>query len=638
MRAALLVLFLGAVVYAHPVATQDPQAKSWHLGGEEAVYIGEEKATPAIPLRKSAFTAGPQNIVIESDAQQIVIESGHTRFEIKTHPGVNKICLNGDPNTPSVMVEGRSVESIRGKWISIALSPGDLFTLQLPGATFATLKFDPSLAPAVQPDQKQSASAGILSPVAMSSTPPSAGTPISAIGIIEREKAAVFQIAVKDEAGQIFAWGSGFIVGTNGYAFTNFHVVQGASSAVALFQGSKVEIPIQLVDVHPELDLALIKVQTLPPGVPSLELQDTITAGEDVYALGYPLGLGFTVNKGSVNGLRVFADLPARQRRIMSGYDAKSQWVQTDCTINHGNSGGPLINTRGKVIGINTWCYADANNTFFALSAAHATALLKSPSAGFISFSQLRDRYKSVETPFGLFPTTLPSAGRQTGSAVQLSSASLALSNAIIHTCPRCYGRGEIVTKVKVGETGGLLPQPVFNEHRETCRTCDGHGRVRGTPEQIDISLKNLTTTLANCSPSNPKIQEGLPKAYAVLANNICDDQYARSAVVAESRAMLAMFANTKPPSKAPAYLLGYVIKTGQMRQSDERIHIIMAAEGHRLVMIARPILSDNIFPGDAVFAGGTSASTYESLDGQNILILQGGFLIKDSATASLPD
>ncbi len=70
------------------------------------------------------------------------------------------------------------------------------------------------------------------------------------------------------------------------------------------------------------------------------------------------------------------------------------------------------------------------------------------------------------------------------------------------------------------------------------------------------------------------------------------------------------------------------------MPQVEEHVHIVLELEGHRLAMIIHPALSDNIFPGDPVLAGGTYAGTYESQDGQTILMLQGGFIIKD---ATLP-
>ncbi len=276
-RTFFLLLLLCSFTLAHPVALDDPGAKSWHMAGEEAVWIGPEKSTLSIPLLKSGFANGPGTLQIDTDGRTLTIDSGQTHLEVNLNGDHTRLLLNGSPNNPVIAVDGRSFENVRGKWISIALSPGETFTLSLPKSTYATIKFD-----ATSPANRQLAMRSSLrsNPVAL--RPPAGG---SAINSVESAKPAVFQVKIKDERHNVLASGTGFLVSADGLAMTNFHVIQGASSAVAILQGSPAEVPIELVDVHPELDLALVRVTRLPADILPLDFEPDVTPGEDVFAL-----------------------------------------------------------------------------------------------------------------------------------------------------------------------------------------------------------------------------------------------------------------------------------------------------------------------------------------------------------------
>ena len=141
--------------------------------------------------------------------------------------------------------------------------------------------------------------------------------------------------------------GSGFIISPDGYVVTNNHVVENATEiGVILQDGSHYEATIKGRD--PKTDLALLKVNT-DALLPYVELGDSDSArvGEWVVAVGNPFGLGGTVTAGIVS---------ARGRDINSGpYD---DYLQIDAPINRGNSGGPLFNNRGQVIGVNSAIYS----------------------------------------------------------------------------------------------------------------------------------------------------------------------------------------------------------------------------------------------------------------------------------------
>jgi len=147
-------------------------------------------------------------------------------------------------------------------------------------------------------------------------------------------------------------FGSGFIISDEGYILTNNHVVEGATKLrVEMKNGEKYEATI--VGADPSIDLALIKIDPQGVSLPTLPLGDSarLRVGEWVLAIGNPLGLDYTVTAGVVSAKgRDFQT----DRRILGGV---ASYIQTDAAINKGNSGGPLLNAGGQVVGINTAIY-----------------------------------------------------------------------------------------------------------------------------------------------------------------------------------------------------------------------------------------------------------------------------------------
>ncbi|MCP4498946.1 MAG: Do family serine endopeptidase [Deltaproteobacteria bacterium] len=142
--------------------------------------------------------------------------------------------------------------------------------------------------------------------------------------------------------------GSGFLIHPNGYAITNYHVVENSKRiSVHIGDGTK-EYNAIIVGVDPKTDVALIKVQgnTRFPFVPLAD-SAAIKVGDFVVAIGNPFGLSMSVSTGIIS---------ARSRRDIrpSGRQGLYDFLQTDASINPGNSGGPLVNLAGEVVGINS--------------------------------------------------------------------------------------------------------------------------------------------------------------------------------------------------------------------------------------------------------------------------------------------
>ncbi len=163
--------------------------------------------------------------------------------------------------------------------------------------------------------------------------------------------------------------GSGFIVDSSGFVVTNNHVIEGADEINVILNDDK-SLPAKVIGRDSKTDLALLKVETTKP-LPATRWGDSgvLRVGDWVIAIGNPFGLGGSVTAGIVS---------ARGRDIHAGpYD---DFIQTDASINKGNSGGPMFNMKGEVIGVNTAIYSPSGGSIgigFASPSAQARAVIQ---------------------------------------------------------------------------------------------------------------------------------------------------------------------------------------------------------------------------------------------------------------------
>lgn len=140
--------------------------------------------------------------------------------------------------------------------------------------------------------------------------------------------------------------GTGIIVDGSGRILTSLHVVAGAQSVkVRFFDGS--EVTAKVASTQPERDLAAIDVPTIPDGVQPAILGGGVNVGDAVLAIGNPFGLDGSLSSGVVSGL-------GRRFTVQSTNQTLENMIQFDAAVNPGNSGGPLVDLAGRVVGIVT--------------------------------------------------------------------------------------------------------------------------------------------------------------------------------------------------------------------------------------------------------------------------------------------
>ena len=259
--------------------------------------------------------------------------------------------------------------------------------------------------------------------------------------------------------------GSGFIVNPKGYILTNYHVIQDAARIIVGLQSGE-KYRGNVVGFDPETDVAVIKIDS-PKDLPTVTLGDSNAAqvGDWVLAMGSPFGLDQTVTAGIIS----------KKERESPYFNVFQRFLQTDAAINRGNSGGPLVNMRGEVIGMNSQIATstgDYNGIGFALPANETNFVYKQ----LIAQGKVKRGYLGI---------TLESVHDEYAKVFKLSEA-----------------RGAIITMVAPTENGeatpaakaGLQPGDIIVELDETpvANAQDLIQRIASTPVGQQVTLTYL--------------------------------------------------------------------------------------------------------------------------------------------------
>ena len=262
-------------------------------------------------------------------------------------------------------------------------------------------------------------------------------------GVVERAAAAVVSVEVqhrrrgggpqREQQGH----GSGFVFAPDGFILTNSHVAHGATKThVALADGRRLRA--ELVGDDPDTDLAVLRVDTSALVVVPLGDSAALRVGQVVIAIGNPLGFQSTVTAGIVSAL-------GRSFRSVSGRLIDNV-IQTDAALNPGNSGGPLLDSRGQVVGVNTAvilpaqgiCFAVAVNTvkFVAgqlMTYGHVRRARIGVGGQNISLPRLAVRAHGLIQPSGVVITTIENGSPAARAGLQLGDVIVAFAGQPVH-------------------------------------------------------------------------------------------------------------------------------------------------------------------------------------------------------------
>jgi S1-C subfamily serine protease len=236
--------------------------------------------------------------------------------------------------------------------------------------------------------------------------------------------------------------GSGFIIDPRGYILTNYHVVAGAQTMEVIL-GDQTHYPAKFIGADQRNDVALIKIDPKGKQLAALTLGDssTLQVGQKVLAIGDPFGFQSTLTTGVVSALG--RTVQTSQTTFID------EAIQTDASINRGNSGGPLINTHGEVIGINSAIYTPSGTTAgigFAIPINSAKLI----ATDLMSGGKVRRAYLGVQTvPVGGWLAEALDLPVQEGLLVELATKGGPAASAGIHGGDRVAQAG--MQKIMIG-------------------------------------------------------------------------------------------------------------------------------------------------------------------------------------------
>lgn len=231
--------------------------------------------------------------------------------------------------------------------------------------------------------------------------------------VLKKAEPSIVLITIKDQGGNELGLGSGFLIDDKGRIATNYHVIENAWTADATFStGTKKKI-IGAILLDEDRDLAVLQLEPDAQPYKPLKLANDVPDRTDqVIAIGHPQGFRFTTSSGTVTAMYRTDQLPEQYRNGMKA-PADNMWIQTNAAISGGNSGGPLLNLEGQVIGINTWIGKDRPDMRFATSVENLHDVLHKAPTQYVSLEKTTGLTGKVTQLYATYANSLEWFERQ---------------------------------------------------------------------------------------------------------------------------------------------------------------------------------------------------------------------------------
>ncbi len=582
-------------------------AGDWFFSSEDdnITYLGEggEGKAFRLPMRKEAFAAGDVTLKFDTDAKNVLVKCGASSFPLKVKGKDGQVIFRAKP-APAVLIDGKADNTIKGRWLSVLMrEKSTTVSLEFRSASYVNIK------------ATGSASSG----VGAGKSNMDDKTPIPVM--LETVKRGAFQIQMFDDKDGKLGTGSGSLIHEDGYILTNFHVIHGGSKCKVLHAASGELIDAKLWHATPDYDLALLKIdlgdfKNEDPGKSPMIVsiaQERPDAGNDCWAVGYPLGMGYTVTKGVVNGVRDFEKLPAGVQRS-ARYSKDSHWVQTDCTINAGNSGGPLVNRSGQIVGVNTWVYNVGSNLFFALSSEHIQPYFDKRPEEAMTFKKAREKFGKIDSVFTMLPRNVPEWEIKKKRLPSYVKKTLyAVQNHTVLTCSKCGGSG------RTTGYSGRGPQQV-------CTRCRGQGRY--VNPHLERIMNNVINGLAEMDKDHRDSSVVMQEAYDALLNQVGRNPKVLETLGRRVRGILA-----QKEVKGGITMVTRAAYWGELPhpdlEQDKTLTAVLVMPGNKFMLLHDMIMQDDaIIPGQPVLVGGIVAGKATSAFDRGFVVLQHGFML----------
>lgn len=356
----------------------------------------------------------------------------------------------------------------------------------------------------------------------------------------------------KRPKGPQYSYGSGFVVAADGYIITNNHIVEKSKKITVLFEDGR-EYSAQLIGTDPNTDVALLKIEAA--NIPFLTFADAsqLEVGEWVVAIGNPLGFSTTVTAGVISA----------KGRTDLDITRVEEFIQTDAAINLGNSGGPLVNLDGNVVGMNTAIVSTNGGGYMGICFAIPSNIIQH------IMGQLKATGKVIRGYLGIAPQPVtPEIARALG----LPTAKGALLAEVVPAGPAADAglqSGDVVLSIN--------GQPI-----------DNAGTLRRTiallapGTHVDLSVRrgdaNLTVTaIVQEFPENEQLMQHVGNTLGIEVQTLTPDLARQIGTDAPSGVMI-----TAVDPTSPAYQVG--LRQGQVIQSVNRKEVTKPEEFYKAI------------------------------------------------------